>query len=748
MSRSNTPFLVALLFVAAVPGLADPFVQDGANAEKPDLAAIAEQVRPSLVRVQYSLKFDRGEQPTGAGWRYHCPNCGQYHYLDASGTIAEERPAELAGFLLSPTTVITTDPIMHPRFIEKIEVASHGAVVPARTSSYALEQNAWVLELAEPLEAARPLAFDGAGDGALFAVGYTEGDGQWTVQVSPVSGGIIIREDGEEVMSVPGGPLIVDSSGEAVGMTFTEELPRDDSWHGSPVDWPLIAALELDNLLLDTAERASNGIVRAMLRFRSPPQDEAMDMWSSDSSSETEWTGAGILIDDTTVLIPANLKPKLTARLERITVVQQDGSEAEAAFVGSLEEYGAILARTVDPLRGPLPLDAGDILDLHHDLLLSAEVRVQGETRTDFVQHSRIAAYSFGWRGMVYPEISTPYETPLFLFSREGSLVAFPLARRQKVSVEDEWGYDATIMTPAAHLHGILADATAHFDPNNVPLSEEEENRIAWFGVELQPLDAELARMNNVSDETGDGTTGAIVTYIYPNSPAASAGLELGDILLRMNIEGEPRPLEINVSSDFYSFMEQFPWDRYDELPEEYYDQIPHPWPAADSALHRKLTDVGFGTPFTLEYIRNAEKLTADFTVEQSPSHYDSARKYENEDMGLTVKELTYEVRRYFQRADDEPGVIASKVEPGSKASIAGVKPYEIITHVNDTPIHTADDFESAVAAGGELRLDVRRMTRGRIVKVQLSAPETGEEEVIDEIAPPDEVVDDEGGGG
>jgi len=106
--------------------------------------------------------------------------------------------------------------------------------------------------------------------------------------------------------------------------------------------------------------------------------------------------------------------------------------------------------------------------------------------------------------------------------------------------------------------------------------------------------------------------------------------------------------------------------------------------------------------------------IVKEFTVVQSPAHYDSAKRYKSDSLGLSVRDLTYEVRRYFQKPDDEPGIIVAKIEPGSRASVAGLKPFELITHVNNEAVPDVATFEKLVTtAKTELRLNVKRMTRG-----------------------------------
>jgi len=160
-----------------------------------------------------------------------------------------------------------------------------------------------------------------------------------------------------------------------------------------------------------------------------------------------------------------------------------------------------------------------------------------------------------------------------------------------------------------------------------------------------------------------------------------------------------------------------------DQLDLEYFDQIPVPWGGAETTLTRALTDIGFGTPFTLDVFRDGTVLHPQLTIEEGPSYYGSSPKYKNDAAGITVRNLTYEVRRFFQLSPDDPGVIVSKIEKGSPAAIAGIKPYELIVAIDNQPIHTIKDFSNALAASNDLQLSIKRMHVGRIVKLHITQP-------------------------
>jgi S1-C subfamily serine protease len=131
------------------------------------------------------------------------------------------------------------------------------------------------------------------------------------------------------------------------------------------------------------------------------------------------------------------------------------------------------------------------------------------------------------------------------------------------------------------------------------------------------------------------------------------------------------------------------------------------------------------GKKFELEFCRGGKAQRKTFTITEGPAHYDSAKRHKSEPLGLTVRNLTYEVRRYFHKTPEDPGVIVSKIEPGSKASVSGIKPYEIVTHVSEKPVANVGEFEKAIAGQEELRLAGKRMTKGRVVKIKMEAATT-----------------------
>ena len=746
-------------------------------AEEPapaDYAHVADKLAPSLVRVEYTLKPDKGEDPTANGYtRASCP-VRLFDAFNASTPVREERPMEVEGFLVAPDLVVSPDPMIHPRFVESVAVRFGDAVVPAKAVRFARDSNAVFLKTEKPLPGAQPLAFDPAAAEPYLVVTYGYAEDGWTTDVGSLGSAVAVSETGRKVRRAPLACLLVSEAGVPVGMSFSGRLAADDSWKGSPLDWPALSADELQALCDKVASVADRAVLRVQLGFRSPKKDQGSQSYSSrDEDSATERHVAGLLLGPREVLVLENLDQKATARLERIQVFPAEGEPVQATFAGTLKDYGAFVATLQQPLDGAVAGADGDIRRFDRALLVGADVRIQGENRVSYFSPRRIPEFDQGWKRHIYPQLPGSDES-VFLFDADGRLVAYPIARRPKPGQQERWSTERPVLTAAAQLAPVLAALADSCDPHNVPLSEEEENRIAWMGVLLQPMNRELARANGVSHLTQDGETGAIVSYVYSGSPADQAGVQAGWILLRLHVADYPKPIEVTLQYDRSADWE-FPWDRLDELSEEYYDRIPMPWPAVETPFTRMITDIGFGKTYQAEFVAlrpaqgdpepfdhahgpepveghgrgvaAGQTVMKDFEVVQSPTHFGTAAKFKSDPLGLTVRDMTYEVRRYLQKADEDPGVVVSKVEPGSKASVAGVKPYETVTHVNDQPVMTVKDFERLIAGQTELRLSVKRMVQGRVVKITLGPPAApeGASPATEPVAAPSETPSGEG---
>ncbi len=163
-----------------------------------------------------------------------------------------------------------------------------------------------------------------------------------------------------------------------------------------------------------------------------------------------------------------------------------------------------------------------------------------------------------------------------------------------------------------------------------------------WLGVSIQPLDAELAESFGL-----DRVTGALVTRVLPDTPAARAGLQRGDVLLRFN--GKPvrsvKELQLLVAS---------------------------------SAL-------GEGIP--VEVLREGTQLTLEVIIVARDEKGVQIARQEEQDLapwlGMT-----------FAKADD--GVRITGVDSGSHAEAAGVKVGDLVLAINRYAVNSLADISKA----------------------------------------------------
>ncbi len=193
-----------------------------------------------------------------------------------------------------------------------------------------------------------------------------------------------------------------------------------------------------------------------------------------------------------------------------------------------------------------------------------------------------------------------------------------------------------------------------------------------WLGVTIQQVDEELA--------TGlgfDGDTGALVASVIPQSPAAKAGVQPGDVIVA--IDGED----------------------VDHLKE----------------LTRKVAAVKPDEKVELEVWRNGERKTLDVSVGRSPNETKDVRTETTESkvrLGLALGELTSESRRRFRVDEDVRGALVTNVATGSPAAAKGLRPGDVVVMVGQTQVTNLDDAMSAIE---DAKSDGRESVLLRIVR-------------------------------
>jgi ligand-binding sensor protein len=139
------------------------------------------------------------------------------------------------------------------------------------------------------------------------------------------------------------------------------------------------------------------------------------------------------------------------------------------------------------------------------------------------------------------------------------------------------------------------------------------------------------------------------------------------------------------------------------------------------SELAKLLGEIGQGTTVKLSYIHGAKTLEKDFTIQQAPRDMLSAAKYKNDKLGLTVKDVTYEVRAALRLDPNEPAIVAVKVEQGTPAALARINTYELIRAVDSVSIDSVETFEKLLAQAQEAKKDSIRVTVEWMGKTRLA---------------------------
>ncbi|MCD6405311.1 MAG: hypothetical protein J7M19_05760 [Planctomycetes bacterium] len=736
MSRILPAMLLALVCIAAPLAAAE--APDAKAAKAPDVKAINDSFDKSIVKVLYHLRYDQGVAP-GQGYR---PWRGGGNYSNensAREALQDERPLTSSGFLLAGDLVVTDDPMLEDRFISRIEVEASGKRYAAVPEKFALSNRGLFLRLEAPVEGGVAVKFDAEAEGPYYVVRRHWTSDDWSMELKPLEETFAIDKSGQQYAMSASGGLVATGSGVAVGAVMSRVRRVETPWKGSPLEWPTMDAAEFTAKLENIRQAAASGLlaVTIKLRLHTSRRDESYYYrGGSQGEQRTEIEAVGVLLAPGKVLVLSDLSRRDTARIESMTVSCGEAS-ADLSIDGALKRFSGILASFEGDLEGAKAVTPADIklAEEVETLLVADRLSLDKFARDEHFLRARVPGDSVGFKGLGWPHPSSGAGNA-FLFTLDGKLAAIPLALRKTLRMGGQRDYDygyrdkQFLAMPMRRLEEMRSDMSEYVDADYKPLSEEESKRLAWLGIEAQGLDIDLARAQNVSLATRGGEVGGIISHVYKGSPAEAAGVETGDVLVRFEIPGQAKPVDFKPGE---TQSMQFPWAQLDQVPDIYFERLPRPWPSRDNTLTKFLTQVGIGKKVTAVFLRKGEERRIDFVLQLGPRDFASAAKFEDKETGLTVKNVTYEARHYFHMDDSDSGVAVAEIKPGSKASVAGLKPCEIITQVSGKPVANIEEFKKALADGGELPLTVQRMSQSRVVRLPLEPKAQKEEKAAPE---------------
>jgi serine protease Do len=202
-----------------------------------------------------------------------------------------------------------------------------------------------------------------------------------------------------------------------------------------------------------------------------------------------------------------------------------------------------------------------------------------------------------------------------------------------------------------------------------------------YLGVGAQDLTPTLAESLDLK-----GKRGALVSDVQPNSPAAKAGLQNGDVITAVN--GQP--------------VEDA------------------------NRLTFSIGAISPGTTFKLDIIRDGKKDSLEVTATERPANVArggrDAGRGQPEDLaandegvlnGVSVDDLTPQVRRQLNLPERLKGAVITNVEPDSPSAKAGLRAGDVILEINRQPVASAEDAVELSTKAESKKTLLRVFSRG-----------------------------------
>ena len=225
-------------------------------------------------------------------------------------------------------------------------------------------------------------------------------------------------------------------------------------------------------------------------------------------------------------------------------------------------------------------------------------------------------------------------------------------------------GVNTAIFSPSGGSVGIgFSVPSALAQPVIDQLRSFGRTRRGWLGVRIQTVTEDIAEGLGLTEADG-----ALVADVVPNSPAAKAGIEIGDVIMSFDGKaiGSMRELPRTVAA----------------------------------------TEIGKTVP--VQVLRKGRRIKLDVAVgeldEEEPkvAEVESGAPVESdeaESLGMRLSSITPDLRQRYGIDDGISGVLVTDLDPSSAAASQGIRPGDVILEVGLEEVEEPTDVIDKVAA-------------------------------------------------